>query len=348
MDWLRVASFGAPLVGSTFLLIAVLVAFRKRSALYDGHNIDLSERAEGLSAREWELKYSADMETSGQQIKRLTEYEKSKTNSKLRIHSAFYGVGNHNDIDLRDSLQKLVPKDGLAITVDNNLITGIADPAPNQPKHLKVGYSFGGPDVISLVVQEHSMLVLPTDVDREREIGKHYDLAREKAVESAVKDLSDSFMKTTPESQSKINQLILDLNRCGAAKKDLADEIERMKAAIEDKLNLYGLPQSATGGDAARRRRAVDAFKRLSVPQKFVLRWVSKYERVSRTELIRFGQESGLGEDISGHVNHMSLYCELVKTETNNDLTINPAFLDDVDHILTAWFMRISSASEPL
>jgi len=243
------------------------------------------------------------------QIGRAPELAKATSPSRLKIHSAFYGAGNHNDIDLAESLQKLIPRDALAITVDNNLIPGHPDPAPNQPKHLKVIYSFGGPDTIPLDVPEHELLILPRDWAYGRELGLHYETQRIREREAIIKDF---------------------------------------ESEITNRSNPFAMPASASAGDRLRRQRAEEVFKTLLVPQKFILRWISKCQRVSRSELIRFGREAGFGEDCSPHINYMSLHCELVKTEVNNDLTLNPSFLDDVDAVLAAWFTRISSSSEAL
>src|ERR1700678_2081771 len=64
---------------------------------------------------------------------------------KLIIKSALYGVGNYADEEIADSLNSKT-KDALAFYVNNNLISGLPDPAPNLPpgKKLQVSYLFGG------------------------------------------------------------------------------------------------------------------------------------------------------------------------------------------------------------
>lgn len=84
--------------------------------------------------------------------------------TKLRKRSASYGAGDPNDVDVTDTLAKMIPRDALAVTVDNNLIAGIPDPAPSVPKALTVHYTFGTSDVVPVVVKEHSLLVLPTSI----------------------------------------------------------------------------------------------------------------------------------------------------------------------------------------
>jgi hypothetical protein len=90
--------------------------------------------------------------------RRLSESEQKP--QKLKIHSAFYGLGNANDVDVTKFLQDS-PREALWVWVGNNLIPGIADPAPNLPKKLQVKYSFGGPEIHDVIRSEHSKLVLP-------------------------------------------------------------------------------------------------------------------------------------------------------------------------------------------
>jgi hypothetical protein len=89
-----------------------------------------------------------------------------KENKKLVIHSAMYGIGAFNDVSVLDKLNSAV-KDALVISVDNNLVDG-HDPAPNQPKRLRVEYSYG--NSAKRVVERPesqpghgSVLVLPED-----------------------------------------------------------------------------------------------------------------------------------------------------------------------------------------
>src|SRR5579872_2072193 len=48
-----------------------------------------------------------------------TEANRNAKNDALKIRSALYGVGGPNDIDITDSLQRMIPKDALAVRVDN-------------------------------------------------------------------------------------------------------------------------------------------------------------------------------------------------------------------------------------
>jgi hypothetical protein len=98
--------------------------------------------------------------------------------AKLKIDSAYYGLGNANDIDVTETLQNM-PRNALAVWVGNNLIPGLADPAPNQAKQLTVHYSFGAEQRSApCVVPEHRQLVLPRDLDWARELGIAYEQQR--------------------------------------------------------------------------------------------------------------------------------------------------------------------------
>ncbi len=61
--------------------------------------------------------------------------------SKLVLHSAMYGIGAFNDVSVIGKLSSAV-RDGLVVPVDNNVVDG-NDPARNQPKRLRVEYSYG-------------------------------------------------------------------------------------------------------------------------------------------------------------------------------------------------------------
>lgn len=83
---------------------------------------------------------------------------------KLKIDSAYYGLGNANDVDVTETLQDM-PRNALSVWVGNNLIPGRDDPAPGQRKRLTVHYSFGVQRSVPVVVAEHRQLVLPRDLD---------------------------------------------------------------------------------------------------------------------------------------------------------------------------------------
>jgi hypothetical protein len=77
---------------------------------------------------------------------------------KLVIHSALYGIGDATDVVLTERLNGLT-KEGLVVPVNNNLVDH--DPAPNKFKRLKVSYQYDAGDLHSIVLPEHSWLILP-------------------------------------------------------------------------------------------------------------------------------------------------------------------------------------------
>lgn len=79
---------------------------------------------------------------------------------KLTIHSAVYGTGPVNDLDVTEQLESAI-REALVIPVDNNFLG--CDPAPNQVKRLFVEYSYGNRVRLTVAAPEHSRLVLPED-----------------------------------------------------------------------------------------------------------------------------------------------------------------------------------------
>jgi len=83
-----------------------------------------------------------------------------KTQSKLVILSALYGIGDGMDVVLTDKLNAIT-KDGLVVPVNNNLVDH--DPAPNKPKRLKVKYQYDAGQPRTIAVPEHGWLMIPED-----------------------------------------------------------------------------------------------------------------------------------------------------------------------------------------
>jgi hypothetical protein len=88
---------------------------------------------------------------------------------KLTIHSAIYGTGEINDVSVLEVIRNMT-RDGLVIPVDNNLIKGRDDPAPMQPKRLRIEYSYGDSPKHAVERPESrpgipSRLVLPQDTE---------------------------------------------------------------------------------------------------------------------------------------------------------------------------------------
>lgn len=68
--------------------------------------------------------------------------KQNQFSQRLVIRSAKYGTGDVNDVSVLDAVN-LIPRDALAIPVDNNLVAGGPDPAPMQRKRLHIEYSYG-------------------------------------------------------------------------------------------------------------------------------------------------------------------------------------------------------------
>lgn len=111
-----------------------------------------------------------------------------ESQTKLKIDSAYYGLGNANDVDVTERLQKM-PRNALSVWVGNNLIPGISDPAPGQVKQLTVHYSFGVQRSAPAVIPENRQLVLPRDLDWAREFGLEYERQRIADVAECEKEL---------------------------------------------------------------------------------------------------------------------------------------------------------------
>ena len=245
----------------------------------------------------------AEEESLRERLAELQAKEASVTPSKLSIHSAFYGLGDSNDLDVTETLRSMIPVDALAVRINNNLIVGCADPAPNQRKTLTVAYSYGNDKNIQFSRPEFSLLVLP----RDREL---------------IEETAGAYQKQIDVLQKKLD----------------AESLKRS----------YNLPPDASNEDKKRRERVGKGFDRLSVPQRFTLRLISKHPGIGFNQLVQFAAEAGFGDSPHGYINEMTMNCDLLKIGVGNTFAIDPAFIGDVDVVLMAWFMRISSTSEAL
>jgi hypothetical protein len=146
--------------------------------------------------------------------------------SKLTIHYAFYGIGNSNDIDLAETLQKMVPMDALAVTINNNLIVGRPDPAPNQLKTLRIAYSYGGHKNVQFSRPEHTLLVLPRDIELLQETAGEYERKRQVDVGTLETKL-----------QEKDRDSVSNLEEIGRYRREL-NRLEDEKSKLQNQLNL--------------------------------------------------------------------------------------------------------------
>lgn len=95
--------------------------------------------------------------------RRLRQSPKIATaDHKLKILSASYGKEGGENISVADYLNK-VKREALFIPVDNNLIVGHDDPAPNQQKRLRITYTYGDMGGGTFSVPEYGWLSIPQD-----------------------------------------------------------------------------------------------------------------------------------------------------------------------------------------
>jgi len=92
--------------------------------------------------------------------KRTREALVDKEDEKLVIHSAVYGTGPIDDMDVTHTLRTAV-RDALVVPVDNNLVP--RDPAIGKVKRIAVEYSYGNPSIQQATALEGERLVLPED-----------------------------------------------------------------------------------------------------------------------------------------------------------------------------------------
>lgn len=84
---------------------------------------------------------------------------------------------------------------------------------------------------------------------------------------------------------------------------------------VPDKSDMRAMPATATRGERERRDRAIESFEKLTIPQKFVLRWLLKHRRISRKTLIQFGEGVGFS-DPDGYLNLIKYQdCQLIRFE---------------------------------
>ena len=80
--------------------------------------------------------------------------------NKLIIHSAMYGLDARNEIDITDHVRKLVKNGELHVRVYPDDL-GCDDPYLDQPKRLRVRYSYGDAEERTTTRRDLQMLHLP-------------------------------------------------------------------------------------------------------------------------------------------------------------------------------------------
>jgi hypothetical protein len=156
--------------------------------------------------------------------------------SKLRIHSAFYGapdVGG-DDNDVAEALRAMAVEGSLALDVENhsfwvsgrNLVP--TDPKKDAKKRLAVKYSYGNREVIAIERPEGTRLVLPEDTFLVGELARLTELARISPLAADRVCQENLFLKTKLDGLEQENESIkkqLEPYRKAEAERTRATEI---------------------------------------------------------------------------------------------------------------------------
>lgn len=82
-----------------------------------------------------------------------------RAESALTIHSAHYGIGGDDDIDVREQLQSLVQNGSLDLTVTNDSLNA-GNPFRGQKKRLRLTYSYDGGEPVTIERGEREWLIV--------------------------------------------------------------------------------------------------------------------------------------------------------------------------------------------
>lgn len=124
-------------------------------------------------------------------------------------------------------------------------------------------------------------------------------------------------------------------------------ELEREKQQWKNNRNPMFLPPGATVGQQRLRKRAIDFFAALNVPQRFALRAIHRHGRVAKSVLEQFGKECGFDQEPAVYLHNLRL-SDLISQDGSDGLVINAVHIDDVDVILKAWLLKISDVEAAL
>jgi hypothetical protein len=115
--------------------------------------------------------------------------------SKLKIHSALWGTGPENDVEVGPMLQEL-ERDGLVIPVTREFLQ--YDPIQGPDKRLEVQYSYGNPTVLKTTRPEYSRLVLPEDSLLQAGVKRAADDLQKNVLENELSALKAQLNSTAP------------------------------------------------------------------------------------------------------------------------------------------------------
>lgn len=123
--------------------------------------------------------------------------------AKLKIHSAVYGTGPHDDVDVKNRVH-LAATDALVVSVDNNTLG--CDPAPGRTKRLKVNYSYGNDAVWTAERWEYSRMILPEDKQFVERTAAEYELKRKSDLEKQRKELESEVEKQRAQAEENFTK----------------------------------------------------------------------------------------------------------------------------------------------
>lgn len=135
------------------------------------------------------------------------EEPRTARRASLIIHSAVYGTGPENDIDVRDVFENTVSGDALVIAVNNDVLCGPGkDPAFGKVKRLEIEYSYDGQVAKKRASRpEHSRLVLPEDTYLLEEISR---LSAGSAASPSEIDRLRAALEETQQDRERIRGLL--------------------------------------------------------------------------------------------------------------------------------------------
>lgn len=82
------------------------------------------------------------------------------TVQSLVIHTAHYGIDDHNDLDVTTRIQSLIKDNTLDIGISNAVIVPGENPWRGKQKRLKVTYSYDGGEQVTVVRDERDALII--------------------------------------------------------------------------------------------------------------------------------------------------------------------------------------------
>jgi methyltransferase family protein/glycosyl transferase family 2 len=105
--------------------------------------------------------------TDGMGVKADEYHDVTATDGTLRIHSARYGVGGPDDINVRPRIEELITNNSLDLIVNNSTLTPGQNPFRGQKKRLTLVYSYGRNEPVTVTREEKEWLIVGTPRQKE-------------------------------------------------------------------------------------------------------------------------------------------------------------------------------------